>query len=430
MEDDPIVGNVSQSTCGPPGQLCFDANFECGNLGRVDVVSNNEYDLFIRPDTCNPKYRRVIFNILNFSKLRTLFDTGNAAPVYRVASQENWCRIPVKNIYYYSSKAHGDRFILSFIHVFPTTEKVYFAYCIPYSYSKLQDFLLSIERKNFSYFKRTPLTNTVQRRRVELLTITNFNNLRDQQRIVFITARVHPGETPSSFVMHGFIDFLVSNDPRAEALRDTYVFKIVPMLNPDGVYLGNYRCSLMGFDLNRQWQDPSSWGTPTIFATKNLLVQYNNNPHIEIVMHIDLHAHSNRTNFFLYGNLPSSKDSKQCEQQLIIPYILAEITDDYSLLATQFNTDAEKAGTSRRAMGALLDVNTHCYTLEVSFFSYKPKDDVAAKSVPYLAENCKLGLTKSSIIVIPYLQMNYLARMWPFPSYSIARSSMATEWWT
>jgi hypothetical protein len=29
------------------------------------------------------------------------------------------------------------------------------------------------------------------------------------------------------------------------------------MLNPDGVIHGNYRCSLAGVDLNRQWVNPS-----------------------------------------------------------------------------------------------------------------------------------------------------------------------------
>ena len=32
----------------------------------------------------------------------------------------------------------------------------------------------------------------------------------------------------------------------AKILRDNFVFKIVPMLNPDGVINGNYRCSLAG----------------------------------------------------------------------------------------------------------------------------------------------------------------------------------------
>ena len=37
----------------------------------------------------------------------------------------------------------------------------------------------------------------------------------------------------------------------AQLLRDKYIFKIIPMLNPDGVINGNYRCNLAGFDLNR-----------------------------------------------------------------------------------------------------------------------------------------------------------------------------------
>lgn len=35
-----------------------------------------------------------------------------------------------------------------------------------------------------------------------------------------------------------------------------------------------YRCSLMGFDLNRHWQEPSPWAHPTLYATKNLLMEY------------------------------------------------------------------------------------------------------------------------------------------------------------
>lgn len=51
--------------------------------------------------------------------------------------------------------------------------------------------------------------------------------------------RVHPGETPAQFIVHGVIDFLTSESPRARALRGNVVFKIAPMLNPDGE---NVRC--------------------------------------------------------------------------------------------------------------------------------------------------------------------------------------------
>jgi murein tripeptide amidase MpaA len=51
--------------------------------------------------------------------------------------------------------------------------------------------------------------------------------------------------------MEGIVEFILGNEKEAKHLRDTYVFKIIPMLNPDGVIVGNYRCSLSGLDLNR-----------------------------------------------------------------------------------------------------------------------------------------------------------------------------------
>jgi len=84
-----------------------------------------------------------------------------------------------------------------------------------------------------------------QQRRLDLITITELDvkqqSPEKKRKVVTITARVHPGETPSSYVCQGLIEFLVSNHPVAKVLRENIVFKIIPMLNPDGVYLGNYR---------------------------------------------------------------------------------------------------------------------------------------------------------------------------------------------
>jgi murein tripeptide amidase MpaA len=52
-------------------------------------------------------------------------------------------------------------------------------------------------------------------------------------------------------MMHGFLKFITGNSPEAREMRKKFVFKIVPMINPDGVIGGNYRSSFSGSDLNR-----------------------------------------------------------------------------------------------------------------------------------------------------------------------------------
>ncbi len=98
------------------------------------------------------------------------------------------------------------------------------------------------------------MTKSLAGNDLELLIITNFESTEEEialRKAVILTARVHPGETNSSYIMQGIIEFLTGNDKTAKHLRNCYVFKLVPMLNPDGVIVGNYRCSLSGLDLNR-----------------------------------------------------------------------------------------------------------------------------------------------------------------------------------
>lgn len=79
---------------------------------------------------------------------------------------------------------------------------------------------------------------------------------------MLVTGRVHPGESNSSFVAEGMLEYLCGNDAAAKELRKTYIFYVIPMLNPDGVVAGNYRTSLFGKDLNRTFDQSRKFAFP------------------------------------------------------------------------------------------------------------------------------------------------------------------------
>lgn len=116
--------------------------------------------------------------------------------------------------------------------------------------------------------------------------------------MVFITSRVHPGESNASWMMKGLMDMLLfpqtdEEKDMVEFLREEFEFYLVPMLNIDGVITGNYRCSLAACDLNRKWINPSKILHPTIFHTKQLCQQLADEPmNKQFYLFLDMHGHS------------------------------------------------------------------------------------------------------------------------------------------
>jgi cytosolic carboxypeptidase protein 2/3 len=163
-------------------------------------------------------------------------------------------------------------------------------------------------------------------------------------KAVVITARVHPGESISSWMMKGVIDFLIGDSIEAQALRKLFVFKIIPMLNPDGVINGNYRCSLSGCDLNRRWKSPSKVVHPTVFYTKKLCRQIQKER--ELVLFCDLHGHSRQKNIFMYGNnIPEDPQATR-----MFPYVMSKLFDFFSFKHSKFSMAKSKETTARIAL--------------------------------------------------------------------------------
>merc|ERR1740139_26579 len=88
-----------------------------------------------------------------------------------------------------------------------------------------------------------PITNigkSVGNLNIPIVRISNEKNL----PVIIVIGRQHSGETHSSFIIHGLINFLLSKNMMAHKLREVFDWWICPVVNPDGIICGNYRTNL------------------------------------------------------------------------------------------------------------------------------------------------------------------------------------------
>ncbi|KAM9858621.1 cytosolic carboxypeptidase 1 [Aulostomus maculatus] len=392
--------------------LKFNSQFESGNLRKAVQVRKYEYDLVLNSDINSNHYHQWFyfevsgmrvgttyrFNIINCEKSNSQFNYGMQALMYSVqeaiSGRPRWVRTGTDICYYKnhfarSSIAAGGQkgksyYTLTFSITFSHKDDVcYFAYHYPYTYSSLKMHLAKLEalRTPHIYLRQDTLCETLGGNSCPLLTITampesNSNDHVCQFRnrpLIFLSARVHPGETNASWVMKGTLEFLMGTSPLAASLREAYIFKIVPMLNPDGVINGNHRCSLSGEDLNRQWQTPNPELHPTIYHTKNLL-QYLADTQRAPLVFCDYHGHSRKKNVFMYGcsvketvwqsNISAtSSDLQEDLGYRALPKILSQIAPAFSMASCSFVVERSKESTARVVVWREIGVQ-RSYTME------------------------------------------------------------------
>ncbi|RUS75866.1 hypothetical protein EGW08_016387 [Elysia chlorotica] len=412
--DELRVGYVdAQADC-----LKFNAQFECGNLRKAIQVRRFEYDLILSPDinsnhhhqwfyfevsnmVADQPYR---FNIVNCEKLNSQFNYGMQPLMLSVMDSIEgspcWVRSGTDVCYY---KNHFMRnpnttggvkgksyytatFTITFKH---SGDVCYISYHYPYSYTALKTHLKQWEKMydpNLIYYRNQDLCTTLGGNSVPLLTITAQPRGSDKESLeemrsrpyIFLSARVHPGESNASWIMKGTIDFLLSRKPQAQLVREMYIFKIVPMLNPDGVLNGNHRSSLVGEDLNRRWGKPCRILHPTIYHTKGLLL-YLNMVNKTPMVFCDYHGHSRRKNIFMYGCAPSQSwiqndvHNPCCTGNKfndlsfkILPRLLNSTCPSFSLKNCNYVVEKAKENTARVVVWRQLNV-VRSYTMESSY---------------------------------------------------------------
>mmetsp|Transcript_20166 Transcript_20166/g.37533 ORF Transcript_20166/g.37533 Transcript_20166/m.37533 type:complete len:868 (+) Transcript_20166:1967-4570(+) len=371
-------------------ELIFDSRFESGNLDRVVKIKPDEYDLYMRADAntrghnqwyffkvSNKRPQTVKFTIVNFTKSDSLYSQGMQPCVYSKKAcasglSRGWHRAGEHVNYSYSkisrfSAKNRTYWQMSFTYFFQhEDDEVFFAYSIPYTFTRLTQLIQEFKRNVSERILKTDfLCKSLSGVDVPLLTISDFPVLIPRRNIV-ITCRVHPGETHGSWMLEGLLRYLVSSEACARQLRARFVFYIVPMLNPDGVILGNYRSCFAGNDLNRKYMNPDTRLHPTIFHIKDLLNKTQANG--GLFAFLDLHAHSRKKNVFIYGpHYPLHSDKYY--KMRVLPKLLSERTEMFRYFGCKFRNDISKKKAARLVVWKEQKL-PYSYTLEASFHGY------------------------------------------------------------
>nr|XP_015198902.1 PREDICTED: cytosolic carboxypeptidase 4 isoform X2 [Lepisosteus oculatus] len=413
-----VESDSLQSPADDPDSLRFYSQFESGNLRKAVQVRRCEYDLILNSDVNSSSHHQWFyfevsgmkaglpyrFNIVNCEKVNSQFNYGMQPVLYSVREalegRPHWVRTGSEICYYRNHScqctppARGQKshpyYTLTFTVTFQHEDDVcYLAYHYPYTYTALQTHLQLLQQSvdpSKVFFQQQTLCATLAGNPCPLVTITacpavrswkHLHQLRNRPCIV-LTARVHPGESNASWVMKGTLEFLCSTDPVAESLRETYIFKIIPMLNPDGVINGMHRCSLSGEDLNRQWLKPDPTLSPTIYHTKGFLYYLNSIGRAPLVF-CDYHGHSRKKNVFLYGC--SVKETlwesgvplhalifKEDPGYRTLPKVLDRIAPAFSFNSCNFLVEKSRGSTARVVVWREMGVQ-RSYTMESTYNS-------------------------------------------------------------
>ncbi len=154
----------------------------------------------------------------------------------------------------------------------PRANQVWIAHVPPYTNQHLQRLL--IEFKKYPNLQQQIIGKTVQGRDLLLLTITDERVPLADKKIIWLMFRQHSWEAGSSWAGEGAIRFLLASTPTAEILRQTAVFKILPLCDPDGVARGGVRFNANGFDLNRNWDVMDAQKMPEITAQRKAILDW------------------------------------------------------------------------------------------------------------------------------------------------------------
>ncbi len=334
------------------------SQFDSGNISVISADEPGDIRLAINKDHQSDFYQWFHFKLHNNQRCEHILiieNAGQAAYVegwqdyQAVASydREHWFRVP--------TEFDGQQLIITFT---PEYDSVYFAYFAPYSYERHQDLIHNAQLDIDCQLQ--VLGQTLDGRDLSLLKVGEEG---EGKKVIWLTARQHPGETMAQWFMEGFIDRLLDEDDgAARALLNKAVFYLVPNMNPDGSVRGHLRTNAAGVNLNREWAEPSMDKSPEVYLVREKMLATG------VDMHLDIHGDEALPVNFVAGceGIPSY-DQRHKSLEDNFKAILLAITPEFQDVKGYDKDEPGQANLTLASNWVGEQFNCLAYTVEMPF---------------------------------------------------------------
>lgn len=227
-------------------QITYDSDFESGNLASIQSSDNINFYITTKADEGidggstrwfyfrmkNVKDKQISLRFINTDVTKAMYSYDNVN-FERFNDQETF---------------GSGIFIKKF-----DQDTVYLAYYTPYNYSYLQSRLN--EWKKNQFVTLDTLGFSPKGLPIQEMIITDNTIPHEEKQIIWIHARTHPSETPSSWHFDGIVQELLNNNEVINFYLQKLEFHLIPFTNPDGVFYGRSRVNFGGINLEENWND-------------------------------------------------------------------------------------------------------------------------------------------------------------------------------
>ena len=140
------------------------------------------------------------------------------------------------------------------------SEECWFAWGPPFTVEDAANLVARAAKKS-PHATAFELCKTRAGRPVPALVVNQMGADEEKKKGIWIQARQHAWESGSSWVCRGFVEWLIGDDPQAEALCKQAVITIVPVMDIDNVAIGAGGKNQVPQDHNRDWSDEPNWNS-------------------------------------------------------------------------------------------------------------------------------------------------------------------------